>query len=298
MEIIITGSLGHIGQPLTLALAKAGHKVTVITSDENKKKAIEQLGASAAVGRIDDPAFLTKTFSGMDAAFCMIPPDYSQPDQVEYYAHLASVYAEAIHNAAVKRIVHLSSYGAQLSSGTGFIAGSYRTEKIFNSIPNIQLTLLRPTYFYYNLLHFIDMIKHAGFIGAVYGGEDKLLMVSPADIASAAAEELQVTANVSHIRYINSDERTCNEVAQILGKAIGIDDLQWLALPQEKVLESVLAMGMPENAASNLVELGQALHTGKLNEDYMLHKPQAGKVKIEDYAIEFAQIFNAEKSVH
>lgn len=296
MRIGITGSLGHIGRPLTLALVKAGHKVTVITSNENKKTAIEELGASAAVGRIDDPQFLTETFSGMEAAFCMIPPDYSQPDQVGYYASLASVYATAIRKAAVKRIVHLSSYGAHLPSGTGFITGSYRTEKIFNSISNIQLTLLRPTYFYYNLLHFVDMIKQAGFIGAVYGGEDKLLMVSPADIASVAAEELQVTDNVSHIRYVNSDERTCNEVAQILGKAIGIHDLQWHALPQEKVLESVLATGMPENAARNLVELGQALHTGKLHEDYLLHKPVSGKVKMEDYSIEFARIFHAGKS--
>lgn len=298
MKITITGSLGHIGHPLTLALVKAGHKVTVITSNENKKKEIEDLGASAAVGRIDDPKFLTETFSGSDSAFCMIPPDYSQPDQVEYYGRLANVYAEAIRNSAVKRIVHLSSYGAHLPSGTGFISGSYRTEKIFNGIPNIQLTLLRPTYFYYNLLHFVEMIKQAGFIAAVYGGEDKLSMVSPVDIATAAAEELQVKDNVPHIRYVNSDERTCNEVAQILGKAIGIEDLKWYAFPQEKVLESVLATGMPENAARNLVELGQALHTGKLTEGYMLHKPTYGKVKIEDYAIEFARIFKDGKSSH
>lgn len=298
MKITITGSLGHIGRPLTLDLVKAGHKVTVITSNENKKNEIEALGALAAIGRVDDAKFLAETFSGMDSAFCMIPPDYSQLDQVEYYTRLASVYAEAIHSSAIKRIVHLSSYGAHLPSGTGFISGSYRTEQIFNGIPNIQLTLLRPTYFYYNLLHFVGMIKQTGFIAAVYGGEDKLSMVSPLDIASAAAEELQVTENVSQIRYINSDERTCNEVAQILGKAIGIGDLKWRAFPQEKVLESVLATGMPENAARNLVELGQALHTGKLNEDYVLHKPAFGKVKIEDYAIEFARIFKDEKSAH
>ncbi|GGH48439.1 hypothetical protein GCM10007423_49640 [Dyadobacter endophyticus] len=52
MKITITGSLGHIGRPLTLDLVKAGHKVTVITSNENKKNEIEALGALVAVGRV------------------------------------------------------------------------------------------------------------------------------------------------------------------------------------------------------------------------------------------------------
>ncbi|WP_426295658.1 hypothetical protein ACN9ML_13875 [Dyadobacter endophyticus] len=52
MKITITGSLGHIGRPLTLDLVKAGHEVTVITSNENKKNEIEALGALVAVGRV------------------------------------------------------------------------------------------------------------------------------------------------------------------------------------------------------------------------------------------------------
>ena len=48
---------------------------------------------------------------------------------------------------------------------------------------------------------------------------------------------------------------------------------------------------MPENAARNLVALRQALHTGRLLEDYELHKPKFGSVKIEGFAKEFAQIF-------
>jgi AraC-like DNA-binding protein len=36
--------------------------------------------------------------------------------------------------------VHLSSCGAHLPAGTGFITGSYRVEQILNSIPGIRLT--------------------------------------------------------------------------------------------------------------------------------------------------------------
>ncbi|MFB0497269.1 putative dinucleotide-binding enzyme [Mucilaginibacter sp. OAE612] len=41
MKIIITGSLGNIGRSLTGRLVKAGHNVTVISSNENKKEVIQ-----------------------------------------------------------------------------------------------------------------------------------------------------------------------------------------------------------------------------------------------------------------
>lgn len=47
MKIIISGSLGNIGKPLTAQLVKSGHEVTVISSNEDRKSAIEDLGAKA-----------------------------------------------------------------------------------------------------------------------------------------------------------------------------------------------------------------------------------------------------------
>lgn len=292
MKIVITGSIGHIGKPLTQQVIQNGHSATVISSNPAKQADIEALGAKAAIGSVDDINFLTDVFTDSDAVYCMIPPDFRQPDQILYYQKLGEIYASAIRNAGVKRVVHLSSYGAHLSSGTGFITGSHRVEQILNAIRSINVTHIRPTSFYYNLLHFIDMIKAAGFIGAVYGGEDKLTMVSPKDIAVVVAEELQITENTTAIRYVASDDRTCNEVASVLGKAIGIPDLKWLTLSKENVLQALKENGMPENAAHNLVELGEAIHSGKLREDYDLDASVLGKIKLEEYAVEFAQIFN------
>lgn len=52
MKIIVTGSLGHISKPLTQALVKNGHAVTVISRKAEKQKDIESLGAKAAIGSI------------------------------------------------------------------------------------------------------------------------------------------------------------------------------------------------------------------------------------------------------
>ena len=85
MKIIVTGSLGHIGKPLTEELAKKDADVTVISSKEDKKKDIEAAGAKAAIGSVANVDFLIKTFTGADAVYCMVPPSFSEADQVAYY---------------------------------------------------------------------------------------------------------------------------------------------------------------------------------------------------------------------
>ena len=55
---------------------------------------------------------------------------------------------------------------------------------------------------------------------ANYGGEVLNLLVSPIDIASVIAEEMEKPFSGRTIRYIASEELTCNEVAKLLGEAI------------------------------------------------------------------------------
>ena len=293
MKIIITGSLGHISKPLTQTLIQGGHQVTVITSKSDRKVEIEALGAVAAVGSIDDIDFLTDTFKGADAVYCMIPPNFSAPNQVEYYSQVGENYAEAIRQSGVKRVIDLSSYGAHLAKGTGFIVGSYHVEQILNKLPDISLTHIRPGYFYYNMLHFVGMIKASGIIASNFGDDDKLAMVAPVDIAAAIAEEIVKPNSENQVRYVVSDDKTCNEVAKIIGKAIGKPDLLWKTFTDEQVQSAMESRGMSASTAATMVELGAATHKGLLREDLDLNKPtEMGKVKIEDFAKEFAVEYN------
>lgn len=292
MEIIVTGSLGHIGRPLIQKLLQKNYTVTVVSRNVERRKAIEQLGAQPAIGSLSDVDFLTQTFQKAEAAFCMNPPNFKVKNQHAYYENLTQTYAAAIEASGLQRVVYLSSYGAHLPSGTGFISGSYLAEQRFDQIPNSSFTYLRPASFYYNLLAFIPMIKALGYIGAVYGGNDKLAMAAPEDIAAAASEELVAQAGKKKIRYICSDDRSCNEIAAVLGEAIGKPDLQWKTLSEKQVLTDLLAKGLTENAAKNLVELGMAIHTGKIREDFDRHKPALGKVRLEEYAKDFAVAFH------
>lgn len=300
MKIIVTGSLGHISKPLTLELLQKGHAITVISSDPRKQKDIEALGASAAIGSLDDLNFLTRVFTGADAVYTMVPPnnyfDHSL-DLIAYYDKLGHNYAQAIGKTGVKRLVNLSTIGAHLEEGSGILLGAHHVEGMLNELPtSVAITHIRPTSFYYNLYGYSDMIRSQGLIAANYGAGDLVPWVSPVDIAATVAEELLTPQTGRKIRYVCSEERTGNDVAEILGAAIGKPDLKWILISNEETLDGLKAIGMNPDIAAGLVEMYAGLHSGLLSEDYFRNRPAVfGKVKITDFAKEFAVAYSEKK---
>src|SRR5208283_58532 len=111
----------------------------------------------------------------------------------------------------------------------GLLAFYYDVEHILTTLPSdVGITFMRPVGFYYNLLGFIPTIKTQGVIASNYGGDDKKPRVSPIDIAAAVAEEITTPFVGRKVRYVASEEITCNEIASILGTAIGKPDLKWI----------------------------------------------------------------------
>jgi hypothetical protein len=129
-------------------------------------------------------------------------------------------------------------------------------------------------------------------IAANYGADDKVPWVSPIDIAAAIAEEIVTPLVGRKVRYVASEELTCNETTNILGIAIGKPDLRWIMIPNEQMLSGLESAGMNPQIAEGLVEMYASLHSGLLAEDYYRNKPTVmGKVKVEDFAKEFAAAF-------
>ena len=298
MKIIVTGSLGHIGKPLTQELVQKGHEVTVISSNTERKAAIEALGAKAAIGSMEDPDFLTATFTGADAVYVMETmggASYFDPniDIIGAITKIGNNYKQAILKSGVKRVVHLSSIGAHTDKGNGLLAFHFNVENILNSLPSeVSITFMRPVGFYYNLLGFINTIKTQGVIATNYGGDSKKPWVSPLDIAEAVAEELVTPFTGRKVRYVASDEISCNDLAGLLGAAIGKPDLKWVVIPDEQMLQGMLATGMNPKIAAGLVEMNASTNTGDLYEDYFLNRPTLGKVKLTDFAKEFTTVYN------
>lgn len=296
MKIVVTGSIGNIGKSLVPRLVANGHQVTVITSKPHNASVIESMGAKAVTGSVEDVNLLTRTFAGADIVYTMVPSSFGVPDLQEFYRSVGENYGEAIRQSGVKRVINLSSFGAHLSKGTGIILGAHYVEEILNKLDNVQITHIRPGSFYYNLLAFADMIRNQGFIAANYGANDVVQLVHPDDIAAAIAHEAEQPGTHRKIRYVMSDERTCNEIAAAIGREIGIPDLEWRLISDEAAKNGHLQAGVPPLLAQYLTELFSCLHNGKLAEDLIHHRPEYGKIKLEDYAREFAVIYNSKNN--
>ena len=297
MKITITGSLGHIGKPLAQELVQKGHSVTVISSNPEKQKEIEAMGAIAAIGSLEDVDFITSSFANADVVYSMVPPanyfDHTL-DLLGYYRRLGNNYAQAIRQSGVKRIINLSSIGAHLDEGNGILRGTYHVENLLNELPSdISITHIRPTEFYYNLLPQVQSAKNNGFIASNIGNEVVNSWVSPMDIANAIAEEITTPFTGRKVRYVASEEISNHELIEILGKAIGNPDLKWMTISDEQMKEGLVSIGMNPVIARELTEMYAAINSGLLYEDYNLHKPKnMGKVKVNDFAKDFAIAYN------
>jgi uncharacterized protein YbjT (DUF2867 family) len=298
MNIVVTGSLGHISKPLTQILVAKGHHVTVISSSESRRKEIEDLNAKPAIGTMEDVDFLAETFAGADIVYAMEALAAGtffnhDIDLIAANAQIGLNYKEALERSGVKRVIHLSSIGAHMAEGNGILAFHHKVEEIMNQLPgDVSIKFMRPVGFYYNMFAFIPTIKAQGAIIQNYGGNEKEPWVSPLDIAAVIAEEMEKPFEGRQIRYIASDELSPNEVAQILGEAIGIRDLKWLAVSDEEILNGLLAAGMNPQIAKGYVEMNASRKGGVLYEDYNRNKPVLGNIKVKDFATQFAAAFN------
>jgi uncharacterized protein YbjT (DUF2867 family) len=294
MKYVITGAAGNISKPLSEFLLSKGHDVTVIGRNSENLKELTAQGAKAAIGTLEDENFLTEAFRGADAVYVMFPPQYAALE-LNAYHDLAKNYAAAISKSGVKHIVVLSSVGAHLTEGVGPVNGLHLAEQELNKLSDVNILYLRPGYFYTNLLANISMVKGMNIIGNNSGDADNTIILShPADIAEAAANALIARDFKGHsVQYLVSDERPQGDVAKVLGTAVGKPELPWVSFTDEQSLGGMIGAGLPELMAKKYVEMGSSMRSGKMFEDYKKHPHTQGKIRLEEFAKEFASAYNA-----
>ncbi|MDA8429095.1 MAG: NmrA family NAD(P)-binding protein [Geobacteraceae bacterium] len=291
----ITGATGHIGSKAAEILLARGEKVRVIGRDAVSLRPLVNKGAEAAVGDLKDSAFLTGAFSGADAVFAMIPPNYTAPDFRGYQNGIGRSIAGAISKSGVKSVVSLSSQGAELAAGTGPILGLHDQEIRLNGLAGVDVLHLRCTYFMENLLTNIPLINEKGIAGSAVRGDRKFAMIATRDIAARVAKHLVERDFSGKVvkDLLGQRDLSLEEAIGVIGRRIGWPDLKYVQFPYDDADRAMVAMGISPDVSRLLIEMSRAINGGL----FAVNRPRTTEnttpTSIEAFADVFAEAFEA-----
>jgi len=263
---VITGATGNTGSGVAERLLARDEKVRVIGRSAERLQRFVGKGAEAFAADASDAEAMTRALEGAAAAYLMIPPSYKVENVAAYQDAIIAAYATAVEKSGARHIVALSSIGAQHAERVGPIKGLHRLEQRLGKIPGLNVLFLRAGFFMENTLQYIGLIKSMGMIAGTQIGDKAHPWIATRDIAEAAASALlarDFTGNVVR-DLLGPRDVSLNEVASIIGAAIGKKGLSYTRVPAMMMKPGLLAMGFTSDVVANFLEMFDAADAGLL----------------------------------
>lgn len=260
--ITVLGATGRTGRRLTDTLLDRGWKVRRIARTARPHP---HPAATTHTGDLTDTDFLTTAFTGVDAAYVLVPFDPTAADVRAHMNDIGSSITDALRRARVPRVVALSSLGAELEHGTGFLTALHAQEQRLTALET-DLVLLRPGYFFDNLEPVLPHLRHIGALQDSIAPDVPLPMVAAGDVGAAAAAAVEEPEHQgTTVREIRTAvDLTLTDLAAAVGRAQGIGHLPYQQLPDEETMTQLLQVGFSDDAARLQVEMHHAFSAGRV----------------------------------
>jgi uncharacterized protein YbjT (DUF2867 family) len=291
---VVLGATGNTGRAAAEALLAGGHPVVAVGRNPQKLQALAYKGAKTAAGDAFDPSFLTEVFRGADGVYALLPPDVTARDFLAHYDRAADAIEKALKATGVRRVVFLSSQGAQHKDGTGPIKALHAQEERFKAM-GLDLTILRPGYFYENHFGSLPLIKHQGINGGAIAPDVPFTMIATADIGAAAAAELvrPGAPGPKVVDLYGPRQYTMAQATTVIGEAIGKPDLAYVQFPDSDFKGALVQAGFSAHVADLFVEMAHAISDGRVCGVTPPTPANSGKTTLEAFAPALAQAYRA-----
>jgi uncharacterized protein YbjT (DUF2867 family) len=260
---VILGATGNTGSVVARRLLDRGKSVRVVGRDNKRLAPFVNRGADAFATDILDTDALSRAFAGAQGVYALIPPNMSSPDFRAYQDRVTESIAKALEKGSVAHAVTLSSVGADKPDKTGPVVGLHKMELRLAQVRGLNALHLRAGYFMENTLAQIGIIRGFGMMAGPVRADVPLPMIATRDIGAVAAEALlRLDFKQQTQELLGPREVTYAEAAKIIGLAIGKQDLTYVQLPDEQVIQAMTGMGMSRNMAELLCEMSAAINNG------------------------------------
>lgn len=280
-KVLVTGATGNTGSILVPALLDAGVDVRVFVRDASKAESLKEKGAEVVVGDLDEPETIGPAVEGVDKIYLLTWNGPTQAQQVENVVNAAQA-------AGNPHIVRHSMWGSERSRIVQ--QGEEAEQTVKDS--GLPWTMLSPTFFMQNTMMAAQTIASDGVIYWDLG-DGKLSMIDVRDVADAAAAVLTGTGHKGQSYILTGPEAiSMHDVADTFSRVLG-KDVNYVNVPPEAALESMVGMGLPEWIARGYGELmegfkeGFAERTTDKVEKLTGHRPRS----FEQFARDHAHVF-------
>ena len=270
-NILVIGSSGTVGTELVRLLRAQGHTVSEATSRAPTRAGQVQLDIVTGAGT-------AQAFDGIERAFLLSPPGYTNQDE------LLKPLIDAARQHRLQKLVLMTAMGANADE-----AAPMRKAERYLEQSGVAYNIIRPNWFMQNFNTFwLHGIQTAGQIFLPVGAA-KGSFIDARDIAAVAAR-LMTSDAFANRDFDLTGARALDhaEVAAILtqatGKPIGVTDIT-----PEAMQQGLVGAGLPQDYAAFLVlilgffKAGYAERTTDAVQQITGHAPRT----IEQYAKDY-----------
>ncbi|MDV0446155.1 hypothetical protein MmiAt1_17730 [Methanimicrococcus sp. At1] len=265
---IILGAGGQVGSEVSRLLESRSRPVRRVlhcsSETKDKRQTPPNSGSETVAADYFDGESLKKAFSGGDTVLLLTPENITSQNMIADAEIVFENYRAALENSRIRRVVGLSSMGAQLSEEAGMLQLYAMLEKFLDTLDNtdIEIFIIRPAYYYSNWMMFADTAQKEGVLPTYFPPEQSFPMIAPKDAAALIADIMENGAENKITETAGPELYNPSDIARFFGGLFG-KEITPMTIPYEEWYPGLLQAGFSENAAELMTGMTKTVADGK-----------------------------------
>jgi len=251
----IIGITGKTGGTAAKTLLAQGQKVRGIVRNGAKAAEWRERGAEIVAAELSDKAQMARALEGSEGVYIMLPTYFEAEDMFAENTRVLASLKDAVMASGVRKLVFLSSIGAERETGTGAIFKLHEMEEAFSSLP-ISTAAIRAGWFMENFQGLISSARETGVLASFLDPlELRVPMIATQDIGTLAADLLQQAWTGHRVIELAAEPAlSAIDVASTFSKVFG-REIKASIIPRDQWTSTYRSWGLTPRSAEAMAAM-------------------------------------------